>query len=56
MADSFQARETDDDEGRRLLRIMRRGTRSVVTWHRVLHHLIGSKVPPAHCGHGTLDV
>jgi hypothetical protein len=27
-------REIDDDEGRRLLRIVRRGTGSVVTWRR----------------------
>ena len=27
--------ETDDDEGRRLVRIIRRGSGSVVTWRRV---------------------
>jgi len=27
-------REIDDDEGRRLLRIVRRGSGSVVTWRR----------------------
>jgi transposase len=32
VADRVQVREIDDDEGRRLLRIVRRGTGSVVTW------------------------
>ncbi len=30
----MHVREIDDDEGRRLLRIIRRGTGSVVTWWR----------------------
>ncbi|MFE5325361.1 transposase [Embleya sp. NPDC056575] len=34
MAGRVQVREIDDDEGRRLLRIVRRGTGSVVTWRR----------------------
>lgn len=34
MAERVQAREIDDDEGRRLLRSVRRGTGSVVTWRR----------------------
>jgi hypothetical protein len=32
MAERVRVREIDDDEGRRLLRIIRRGTGSVVTW------------------------
>jgi transposase len=34
MAERVQVRKIDDDEGRRLLRIVRRGTGSVVTWRR----------------------
>ncbi|WP_225320781.1 hypothetical protein [Streptomyces luteolifulvus] len=34
MAERLRVREIDDDEGRRLLRIIRRGTGSVVTWRR----------------------
>ncbi|MFC3578111.1 helix-turn-helix domain-containing protein [Streptomyces yaanensis] len=34
MAERVRVRETDDDEGRRLLRIIRRGTGSVVIWRR----------------------
>ncbi|MFF7974327.1 hypothetical protein [Streptomyces sp. NPDC007905] len=35
MADKVQVRETEDDEGRRLLRFIRRGSGSVVTHHRL---------------------
>lgn len=34
MPERVRVREIDDDEGRRLLRIIRRGTGSVVTWRR----------------------
>jgi hypothetical protein len=34
MAERVRVRETDDDEGNRLLRIVRRGSSSVVTWRR----------------------
>ena len=34
MADRLRVREIDDDEGRRLVRIVRRGSGSVVTWRR----------------------
>nr|WP_257789892.1 hypothetical protein [Streptomyces sp. 3211] len=34
MAERVRVRGIDDDEGRRLLRIIRRGTGSVVTWRR----------------------
>ncbi|WUJ57370.1 hypothetical protein OHB25_05170 [Streptomyces mirabilis] len=34
VAKHVRVREIDDDEGRRLLRIIRRGTGSVVTWRR----------------------
>ncbi|MFD5820245.1 hypothetical protein [Streptomyces sp. NPDC127038] len=36
MAERVRVREIDDDEGRRLLRITRRGTGSVVTWRPAL--------------------
>ena len=34
MTERLRVREIDDDEDRRLLRIVRRGTGSVVTWRR----------------------
>jgi Helix-turn-helix domain len=34
MAQRLRVREIDDDEGRRLLQIVRRGTGSVLTWRR----------------------
>jgi hypothetical protein len=34
VAERVRAREIDDDEGRRLVRIIRRGSRSVMTWQR----------------------
>jgi transposase len=34
VAERLRVREIDDDEGQRLLRIVRRGTGSVVTWRR----------------------
>jgi transposase len=34
MTQRLQVREIDDDEGRRLVRIIRRGSGSVVTWRR----------------------
>ncbi|MFI7610242.1 transposase [Nonomuraea terrae] len=34
MAERVRVREIDDDEGDRLLRIVRRGSNSVVTWRR----------------------
>ncbi len=36
-------REIDDDEGRRLLRIIRRGTGSVVTWRRAQMVLLSAQ-------------
>ena len=40
-----RAREIDDDEGRRLVRIVRRGSGSVVTWRRapMLHRRPGKR-------------
>jgi hypothetical protein len=38
-----QVREFDDDEGRRLLRIVRRGTGSVVTWRRAQMVLLSAQ-------------
>jgi hypothetical protein len=34
VAERVRVREIDDDEGRRLVRIVRRGIGSVVTWRR----------------------
>jgi hypothetical protein len=34
VAERVRVREIDDDEGRRLVRIVRRGSGSVVTWRR----------------------
>lgn len=34
VAERVRVREIDDDEGKRLLRIIRRGSGSVVTWRR----------------------
>jgi len=48
MAERVQVREIDDDEGRRLLRIVRRGTGSVVTWRRAQMVLLSAqKMSPA---------
>ncbi|MFF7402958.1 IS630 family transposase [Streptomyces murinus] len=46
MAERVQAREIDDDEGRRLLRIVRRGTGSVVTWRRAQMVLLSAQGMP----------
>ena len=41
--DRLQVREIDDDEGRRLVRIVRRGTGSVVTWRRAQMVLLSAQ-------------
>ncbi|MFC9330827.1 IS630 family transposase [Kitasatospora sp. NPDC057015] len=46
MAERVQVREIDDDEGRRLLRIIRRGTGSVVTWRRAQVVLLSAQGMP----------
>ncbi|MFD5036109.1 transposase [Streptomyces sp. NPDC058377] len=46
MAERVQVREIDDDEGRRLLRIIRRGTGSVVTWRRAQMVLLSEQGIP----------
>jgi hypothetical protein len=46
MAERGQVREIDDDEGRRLLRIVRRGTGSVVTWRRAQMALLSAQKMP----------
>ena len=46
MAERVQVREIDDDEGRRLLRIIRRGTGSVVTWRRAQMVLLSAQSMP----------
>ncbi|WP_143138203.1 helix-turn-helix domain-containing protein, partial [Streptomyces mirabilis] len=46
MAERVRIREIDDDEGRRLLRIIRRGTGSVVTWRRAQMVLLSAQGMP----------
>jgi transposase len=46
VAERVRAREIDDDEGRRLLRIVRRGTGSVVTWRRAQMVLLSAQGMP----------
>ncbi len=46
MAERVQVREIDDDEGRQLLRIVRRGTGSVVTWRRAQTVLLSAQKMP----------
>src|ERR1700758_2513581 len=43
MAERVQVREIDDDEGQRLLRIVRRGSGSVVTWRRAQMVLLAAQ-------------
>jgi hypothetical protein len=46
VAERARVREIDDDEGRRLLRIIRRGTGSVVTWRRAQMVLLSAQSMP----------
>jgi transposase len=46
VADRVRVREIDDDEGRRLLRIVRRGSGSVVTWRRAQMILLSAQRMP----------
>ncbi|ANZ13471.1 helix-turn-helix domain-containing protein [Streptomyces noursei] len=46
MAERVRVREIDDDEGRRLLRIVRRGSGSVVTWRRAQMVLLSAQGMP----------
>jgi transposase len=46
VAERVRVRELDDDEGRRLLRIIRRGTGSVVTWRRAQMVLLSAQGIP----------
>ena len=43
MTGRLRVREIDDDEGRHLLRIVRRGTGSVVTWRRAQMVLLSAQ-------------
>jgi transposase len=43
VTEGLRVREIDDDEGRRLLRIVRRGTGSVVTWRRAQMVLLSAQ-------------
>lgn len=46
VAERVCVREIDDDEGRRLVRILRRGTGSVVTWRRAHMILLSAQGMP----------
>ena len=43
MTERLRVREIDDDEGRRLVRIIRRGSGSVVTWRRAQMVLLSAQ-------------
>ena len=43
MAERVRVREIDDDEGKRLVRIVRRGSGSVVTWRRAQMVLLSAQ-------------
>lgn len=43
VAERVRVRDIDDDEGRRLLRIIRSGTGSVVTWRRAQMVLLSAQ-------------
>ncbi len=43
MTERLRVREIDDDEGQHLLRIVRRGTGSVVTWRRAQMVLLSAQ-------------
>ena len=43
MTERLRVREIDDDEGRRLVRIVRRGTGSVLTWRRAQMVLLSAQ-------------
>src|SRR5438552_2015892 len=47
VAERVRVREIDDDEGRRLLRIVRRDSGSVVTWRRAQMVLLSAQGMPA---------
>ena len=47
MAGRVRVREIDDDEGNRLMRIVRRGSGSVVTWRRAQIVLLAAQRMPA---------
>ncbi|WP_228044718.1 helix-turn-helix domain-containing protein [Rhodococcus pyridinivorans] len=46
VAERVRVRELDDDEGKRLVRIIRRGTGSVVTWRRAQMILLSAQNMP----------
>ena len=43
MTEGLRVREIDDDEGQRLVRIIRRGSGSVVTWRRAQMMLLSAQ-------------
>ncbi|MGA5261123.1 hypothetical protein ACPCI0_12775 [Streptomyces griseoincarnatus] len=50
MAERVRVREIDGDEGQRLLRIIRRGSGSVVTWRRAQMVVLSAGPCPWHRG------
>ncbi|QMU77345.1 hypothetical protein GXW83_18210 [Streptacidiphilus sp. PB12-B1b] len=46
MAERLRVRDIDDDEGRRLVRIVRRGAGSMVTWRRAEVVLLSAQRMP----------
>jgi len=46
VTERLRVREIDDDEGRRLVRIIRRGSGSVVTWRRAQMVLLSAQGMP----------
>jgi hypothetical protein len=46
VAEQVQVREIDGDQGQRLLRIIRRGVGSVVTWRRAQMVLLSAQSMP----------
>ena len=55
MAERVRVRELTNDEGERLLRIMRRGTGSVVTWRRAQMVLLSAQAMDAAASAGHVQ-
>src|SRR5205814_5849519 len=50
VTERLRVREIDDDEGRRLVRIVRRGSGSVVTWRRAQIDRKSTRLNSSHLG------
>jgi hypothetical protein len=48
MTERLRVREIDDDDGRRLVRIIRRGSGRVMTWRRAQMVLLSAQAPAGH--------